>query len=339
MTAQVLGRFVREQRHERSTSSVVGLSRVVAFLRDREVISTPEPNASQLVLEAFRRYLREERRLAELTVVTSADVVRRFLAYREARGGLRLAELTVGDVHGFVLDEAHRLHRGSISPALDATRSFLRFLFATGVHERDLAGTLPSVTAMQHPTVPRAVDRATLTALLDSCDRSTTVGLRDFAILTLLSRLGLRAVEVAAMQLDDIIWRAGELTVHGKGGRTDQLPLPVDVGQALARYLKHGRPASLSRAVFLRIPAPAGPLSRNGVVFVSRSASRRAGLPVVGAHRLRHTAASQMLQAGASLSEVGQVLRHERDQTTTLYASVDPRGLKTVVRDWPGASS
>lgn len=161
------------------------------------------------------------------------------------------------------------------------------------------------------------------------------MGRRDFAILTLQARLGLRANEVAALRLDDIDWRAGELTISGKGGRRERLPLPADVGAALVDYLRHGRAGSTSRAVFLRVMAPPGPMSRNAVVMVSRTASRRAGVPIVGGHRLRHTAATEMLRAGASLREVGQVLRHGSDTTTAIYAKVDQAALALVVRGWP----
>lgn len=339
VTAEVIARFVRTGRVDRSTpgGAVPGLSMVVAFLRAEGVVPAPPLTPIEVVLVDFGVYLRVQRRLAPLTVVTRADAVRRFLLCREARGGLDLPGLTVRDVHEFVVVEATRLRRGSISPVLDAMRSFLRYLFATGVTARDLSATLPPVGAMRPPSMPRAVDSATLTAMLDSCDRRSPVGLRDFAILTVMVRLGLRANEIAAMRLDDVDWRAGEFVVHSKGGSTDRMPLPPDVGQALATYLRRGRPATTSRSVFLRACAPHGPLSRNGVVFVPRSASARAGLPVVGAHRLRHTAATQMLQAGASLREVGQVLRHDRDQTTARYAHVDPRVLTQLVRAWPGS--
>lgn len=339
VTPEVLARFVHADRAglPAPRGAVRGLAPVVAFLRAEGVVPAPQPTPIALVLADFGVYLRVQRRLTPLTVVTRSDAVRRFLGWRAARGELDLPGLTVRDVHDFVLAEASRLRRGSINPALDAMRSFLRYLFATGATARDLSTSLPPVVAMRPPSLPRAVDRATLTAMLDGCDRRTPVGLRDFAILTIMSRLGLRANEIAAMRLDDLDWRAGEFVVHSKGGSTDRLPLPPDVGEALATYLREGRPATTSRAVFLRAWAPDGPLSRNGVVFVPRTASTRAGLPVVGAHRLRHTAASQLLQAGASLREVGQVLRHDRDQTTALYAHVDPRVLAQVVRAWPGS--
>jgi site-specific recombinase XerD len=180
------------------------------------------------------------------------------------------------------------------------------------------------------------VDAATVAALLGSCDRCTAVGRRDFAVLTLMVRLGLRAGEVASLRLDDVDWKAAELVVRGKGGRLDRLPLPADVGEAVADYLCHGRRRSACRALFLRTCAPEGGMSAGSVVMVPRSASHRADLPVVvGAHRLRHTAATGMLRAGASLSEVAEVLRHRSESTTAIYAKVDRAALDLLVRPWP----
>jgi integrase/recombinase XerD len=194
---------------------------------------------------------------------------------------------------------------------------------------------VPSVAGSRFDGLPKAVDAAVLGALLASCDRSRPSGQRDFAILVLMSRLGLRAADIAALRLDDIDWRAGELELRGKGGRRDRLPLPGDVGEVLVEYLRFGRRPSTDRAVFLQARQPAVGMSRNAVVFVSRRASARAGLAVVGGHRLRHTAATEMLRHGASLREVGQVLRHNDDTTTAIYAKVDRASLSLVVRPWP----
>jgi site-specific recombinase XerD len=173
--------------------------------------------------------------------------------------------------------------------------------------------------------------------LLTSCDRSTSTGLRDFAILLLLVRLGLRAGEVAALSLDDLNWRQGELTVRGKGHRVDRLPLPGDVGQAIVDYLRRARPRTAQgRTVFVWVQAPHRALSSNAVTTVVANAGRRAGLGLIGAHRLRHTAATAMLQAGGSLTEIGQVLRHRRVLTTAVYAKVDQQALRLVARPWPG---
>lgn len=336
LTEEQVRRFVRSRTDGKST--VLRLATLLALLRELGAVPLAEPSTSEVVLDGFGEYLVKERRLASLTVTTRRDVIRRFLVWRSATGDMNLAGLTVVDVHAFVLHEAARLHRGSVAPMLDSMRSFLHYLFFAGVIDRDLAVTLPPVAQRRHPALPRAVDAATVEALFASCDQSTAVGQRDVAILTLLVRLGLRANEVALMTLDDIDWRAGELLVHGKGRRDERMPLPADVGGALAGYLRHGRPVCSHRAVFCRAVPPAGPLSRNGVVMVPRTASRRLGIPDIGAHRLRHTAATSMLDGGASWREVGQVLRHHRSQTTAIYASFGADGLRPLARSWPGAT-
>jgi integrase/recombinase XerD len=335
LTEEQVRRFARSRADGKGT--VLRLATLLVLLRELGVVPPPARSASEVVLDGFGEYLIRERRLASLTVTTRFDVIRRFLVWRSKTGDLNLAGLTVVDVHGFVLHEAARLHRGSVGPVLDSMRSFLRYLFFAGIIDRDLAVTLPPVALRRHPALPRAVDAATVATLFANCDRSTAAGLRDVAILTLLVRLGLRANEVASMTLDDIDWRAGELLVHGKGRRDERMPLPPDVGQALATYLRRGRPVCSHRAVFCRVVAPAGALSRNGVVMVPRTASRRAGIPEVGAHRLRHTAATSMLDGGASWREVGQVLRHHRSQTTAIYASSGADGLRQLARSWPRA--
>ena len=218
-------------------------------------------------------------------------------------------------------------------------RSFVRFLFVTGITASDLSGAVPSVRTSRFGALPIAVEPEVLAALLDSCQRSKPVGLRDEAILLLMSRLGLRASEIARLRLEDIDWRAGELEVCGKGARRDRLPLPHDVGSAIAAYLRGGRPTSSDRAVFLQVRgAPVG-MSRNAVVFVSRTASRRAGIAVVGGHRLRHFAASELLRSGSTIREVGQVLRQDDSTATAIYAKVDRRALSLAVRPFPGGAA
>jgi site-specific recombinase XerD len=150
----------------------------------------------------------------------------------------------------------------------------------------------------------------------------------------LLARMGLRSLEVANLKLDDVDWRRGEIVVHAKAHR-ECLPLPSDVGRALNAYL-HDRPRASCRSVFLTVLAPIEGLAASGIGCVVRRACRRAGLPPFGAHRLRHTVATQMLNAGASLAEVGQVLRHRDPQTTAIYAKVDQASLRSVAQCWPG---
>jgi site-specific recombinase XerD len=341
LTEPVLARFADARRREgyRRWRSRRSLRLMVDYLRRANAIppGRQEPgDPLEALLGAYRRYLVTERGLAPSTVAARMGVARRFLEPRVTAAGVDLQALAAGDVTGFLLAQA-RQRTAAVKPMTSPLRCLLRFLFVAGLVGRDLAGAVPAAAGPRLAPLPGAVDAATVTALLASCDRGRPVGQRDFAILTLLARLGLRAGEVAALQLDDIDWRAGTVVVQGKGGRRDQLPLPREAGEAIAFYLRHGRPVSACRAVFLRACGPAGPMTGHCVAAVSRSASRRAGLPVVGAHRLRHTAATEMLRHGATLPQVAEVLRHHSEDTTAIYAKVDRAALGLVVRPWPGA--
>jgi integrase/recombinase XerD len=215
-------------------------------------------------------------------------------------------------------------------------KALLRFLHATGRVSASLAAAAPAAAGWHGGELPRALEPGQVERLLASCDQRTASGLRDFAMLTLLWRLGLRAGEVAACRVGDVDWRAGEILIHGKGNRQEKLPLPVDVGEALADYCCRGRPHRRCQALFLQKTAPYGPLTRNAVSQAVRQACQRAGLPPVGAHRLRHTAATEMLRAGTSLAAIGQVLRHRDVATTAIYAKVDRIALRALARPWPG---
>ncbi|MCA1697369.1 MAG: site-specific integrase [Actinobacteria bacterium] len=287
------------------------------------------------LLEDYRRYLSVERGLCDHTVLDAYEpAARLFLAGRDGAGGLALERLCAADVSSFL---ARECPKRSVSGARDlvcALRSLLRYLHLAGLVETPLVWAVPSVADLRDRTLPRGLEPAAVRMLLASCDRRRLVGRRDYAILLLLTRLGLRAGEVAAIQLDDVDWRAGELLVRGKGSRQDVLPLPVDVGEAIVSYLRR-RPRCECRALFLRVTAPREGLNRCTVAWVVRAACKRAGLPRVGAHRLRHTAATEMLRAGASLPEIGQVLRHREQKTTAIYAKVDRKALRALARPWP----
>jgi integrase/recombinase XerD len=195
---------------------------------------------------------------------------------------------------------------------------------------------VPGVGAWRGAGLPRPLEPGELRRLLASCDRRTRIGRRDFAIVVLIGRLGLRCGEVAGLTFEDIDWRAGELLIYGKGRRDDRLPLPVDVGDAVSGYLRRGRPASaIGRVVFVRALAPHRAMGSAAISQVIARAGQRAGLGFVSAHRLRHTAATELLRAGASLPEIGQVLRHRRLISTAIYAKVDDRSLRQLVRPWP----
>ncbi len=213
-------------------------------------------------------------------------------------------------------------------------RCLLRYLRMVGLIELPLEWAVPGIADLRDRSLPRGLEPAVVAKLLASCDRRRTVGRRDYAILLLLCRLGLRRSEVARLTLGDLEWRAGELLVRGKGGRLDVLPLPVDVGEAIVSYLRR-RPRVDNRALFLRVHAPAGALRPSAVLSIVRAACRRAELPLVGAHQLRHTAATGMLRGGASLAQIGQVLRHRDQRTTARYAKVDRATLRKLARPWP----
>jgi integrase/recombinase XerD len=301
------------------------------------VAAVPTTDIERL-LARYRAYLTVERGLAATTAGLNVRLVRPFLVehvgQRENR--LELAELTAGDVGAFVVAQSARRSR-SIKRMVSALRSFLGFVYLEGSIDRPLSQAVPSPPGWTLTGLPKFLQQGQVAGLLDCCDLNTAIGRRDLAILTLLARLGLRAGEVAALGLDDIDWRRGELVVGGKGNRIDRLPLPADVGARIVDYLRDGRPSTAEgRSVFIRAQAPHRSLSSTGVTTVVAAAGRRAGLGTIGAHRLRHSVATAMLGAGGSLGEIGDVLRHRRAMTTAIYAKVDLEALRTLARPWPG---
>ena len=288
-------------------------------------------------LADYGRYLLEERGLTEHTVFARyVPAARLFLASRVGLDVSALERLNGADVSLFMVAECPKR---SVSAARDMTgglRSFLRYLYLTGRVPTALVWAVPTIADLRDSSLPRGLELSVVKRLLSSCDRRRTVGRRDYAILLLLLRLGLRAGEVAAITLDDIDWRAGELLVrNGKGRREERLPLPADVGEAIVSYL-HRRPRSGERALFLRVVAPAGAIRGSAVSAVVRLACKRAGVsPSIGSHALRYTAAIEMLRAGATLVEIGEVLRHQEPRTTARYARVDRKTLRRLARPWP----
>ncbi len=306
--------------------------------REVGVVATPTPAVAQRPLEEliadYGRYLLLERGLCPETVRDHEPVARLFLAGRERPDGLDLDRLCAADVSTFLTRECPKRSISGARDLLSTLRSLLRFLHLAGLTETSLEWAIPPVARLRNHTLARGLEPAVVRRLLGAPDRRTLVGRRDYAILLLLSRLGLRAGEVVSIQLEDIDWHGGLLLVRGKGGRHDELPLPVDVGEAIVSYLRR-RPRCESRALFLRVHAPRTGLHRSAITCAVRSACDRAGLPRVGAHRLRHTAATEMLRAGASLAEIGQVLRHRERMTTMIYAKVDCEALRALARPWP----
>lgn len=306
---------------------LVGLG-VVAVEQPR-----PASSPTDLLLACFDRYLLTERGLAAGTIEGYVTHARWFLD-RVPSG--RLAELSAGEVTGAVLCKA--ASGVSVSTAqyfVSALRAFLRFCFIEGLLGVDLSRAALSVTGRRRSSLPRGISTADARALLCSCDRRRALGRRDYAVIITLLRLGVRRGELARLTLDDIDWRAGELLIRGKGSRHDALPLPVDVGQAIAAYLRRGRPVSDRREVFLSARAPYEPIASGTVASTVRRACRRAGIAEVGAHRLRHTTACEMVSAGVPLVRIGQVLRHRSLQSTAIYARVDLEQLRPLAQPWP----
>ncbi|HUY08841.1 MAG TPA: site-specific integrase [Candidatus Dormibacteraeota bacterium] len=329
---------VRQQAGHGSLRSARGLMPLLNHLRGLGVVpESPPPlkRAVDALLDRYRGYLVQERGLAALTITSYERVARKFLRERLAGDDLDLSGLSAAEVTQFVLAESQCHSAASAKCWVTGLRSLLQFLYLDG-QTPPLMGAVPAVASWRGNYLPRALDAAQVIRLLDSCDLKTTVGQRDLAILTLLVRLGLRGGEVAALQLDDFDWRRGEVIIRGKGDRQERLPLPVDVGEVVSAYLVNARPTIECRHLFLRVLAPSGGITVDTVKSAVREACRRAGIHRVGPHRLRHTAATDMLRAGASLSEVGQVLRHRDLATTDIYARVHRTSLREVVRRWPG---
>ncbi len=312
------------------------LEPLLGYLRGIGVVPTPPPVVDDSPVGRFVReyaaYLRRERGLAASTIRARADFARRFVLRERPR--LDWAQLSAAEVTGFVLRRSQQSSIPSCKHTVTHLRSLLRFLHVQGATAHDLASCVPAVAGWRLSGLPKALDASQTDALLRSFDRSPA-GLRDAAIVRLLLRLGLRAAEVAALDLDDVDWRSGELAVQGKGRHESRLPLSPDVGRALAAYLRRGRPRASARSLFLRSHAPHTQIRPGAVSHLAQTALRRAGVAAGGAHLLRHTAATQLLRRGASLPEIAHVLRHRHIDTTAIYAKVDLDSLGALVRPWP----
>jgi integrase/recombinase XerD len=289
----------------------------------------------------YEGFLSSERGLARSTVVGYLSIARRLLTERCGNKGPCPRNLCPADLHRFILREGQRVSRTHARTTVTALRSFLRFLHQRGAIKTDLAAALLGVAHWRFSHVPKSLSPEQVEQLLRSCDRSTPAGQRDYAILLLLARLGLRGGEVLAMTLDDLDWEHGEMVVRGKGQRLERLPLPRDVGTALVNYLRHVRPACPARHVFIRLRAPLHRLRLTAICCVVRRALKRAGLnpDFKGAHLLRHSLATTMLRRGASLGEIGQILRHKQPTTTQIYAKVDIKALRGIALPWMGGAS
>lgn len=343
LTAEQSEKFLRvcRSRGRRFPKSAEGLGPLLGYLRGIGVappLGLSKGSVSDELVERFGRYLAGERGLAAGTIVGYQHAALLFLAALD-NAGRDVEDITPADVNGFVLAQHARRSVASTKNVVTGLRSLMRFLFVEGITPSSLAGAVPTVAGWGGGSLPRGIDARSVKRLLASCDRRTAQGRRDFAVLTLLVRLGMRAGEVVALELGDIDWHGGEITVRGKGNRVECLPLPVDVGNAMARYARRGRPRSEDRAFFLRVIAPHRGLTISAINVIVHRACDRAGLASIGTHRLRHTVASELLHRGAGLAEIGQVLRHRSLASTAIYAKVDTDALSQLARPWPGSAA
>jgi site-specific recombinase XerD len=291
------------------------------------------------LVDEYRDWLLGERGLAPSTVRGSAGHARRFLTERVSPGDPRgVHGITAAEVNGFLLRECARVSTGTAGRCTYWLRSLLRYLAVRGLATPGLADAVPRVARWRDATIPQFPARLDIDRLLAACDRDQPAGARDFAVLVLLARLGLRAVEVSRLRLADLDWRAGKITVNGKAHRRDELPLPGDVGEAIAAHLEHRGRRPGEPHVFLTVHAPIRQLDPSGVRTIVRNACRRARVDRMSAHRLRHALASDLLREGASMIDIGQVLRHNQLESTAIYAKVDLVRLRLAASPWPGES-
>jgi site-specific recombinase XerD len=350
LTESLIGEFLGPLRaggRNRVWFSPTSERQLVGYLRRLGLV--PEPpmpvvsDPLELLIGEFVEYLERERGLESdsTSVYEYGRITRLFLSGRLDPDGGGLDRLTAGAVSAFVLAECPRRSYRMSRALVSSLRGLLRFLFLEGLTASDLTGAVPGVARWRGASLPMALPAEHVARILASCDRTTSVGRRDFAILTMLSRLGVRACEVARLELSDIDWRAGEFVVRGKQDRHERVPLPWDVGEALVDYLRHGRPDREDPHLFLKARAPFGPLTGGdgAIGMLARAACERAGLEPVGVHRLRHTVATEVLRAGAPLEEIASLLRHRRHATTVIYAKVDWERLRALARPWPGSLS
>ena len=340
----VLDRFWRHPLRVRKRLRKAPAGQVLLTLLRKARVTPPcgdisRTPAQHLALR-YRRYLVEERGLSDWTVDGYGRHIQRFVTYQFGAGAAPPSQIRARDVLEYVLRNARTHTPQQTKNVVTAVRSFLRFLHYQGLIRTDLASVVPAVAHWRMTGLPKHLPAEAVHQVLDRCDQTTPDGQRDYAILLLLARLGLRAGEVVALQLEDVDWDNAQITIRSKKGRGwARMPLPTEVGKALARYLRHGRPACTCRHVFVRSVAPHVGFTPSGYIsYLTRRALLKAGVKSVrtGAHVFRHGLATAMLHQGASLDEIGQVLRHQDPNTTAIYAKVDIDALRRLAVPWPG---
>lgn len=347
LSEQTIHRYLqsRHQRFRPRRDDAAIMRRLVQLLRAHrflpEEATRPPDNPRQQIENDYDRYLSEERGLSVATRVNYRLFIQRFLSFQYGDNPACLADLNADNVVQFILNQAKRLSSKRAALMVSALRSFFRYLHYRGDITKDLAACVPTIPNCQFSTLPKFLQPGQVQQVLSQCDRRTAQGRRDYAILLLLARLGLRACEIVSLTLDDIHWQIGEISIQGKGNRSALLPLPPDVGQAIADYLEKDRPTCSTRSVFIRMKAPrVGFANSEAISTIVARTLKRAGIdsPHTGTHLFRHTLATEMLRRGAALTDIALLLRHSSINTTALYAKVDLTALRTLAQPWPGGA-
>ena len=342
---RVLDRYLawRARRQTIQPGDRAALKRLLSVLRETNQIPlalTPPRLPEDEIFQKFADTLQQERGLAPKSIVRHLPIIRRFLREVCPGGASDLGRIRQEDVIRYVERHARDASAASGKAMCWALRAFLRYLYCKGLNPLALAGCVPSIRRWRQASLPTYLSAAQVQKVLDGCDQTTALGRRDYAIILMLARLGLRANEVATLTLDDIDWRTGTMRIYAKGRQYTRMPMTVEIGAALVAILRHDRLGSSSRHVFLRILAPhRGFASGRAVTMIAKAALERAGIRGFahqGAHLFRHSLATELLGAGATLSQIGQLLRHEHHDTTRIYAKVDIEALRAMSVSWPG---
>jgi len=342
-----INKFIRhrKKRNHLHRGDQFTFKQFIVFLRDKGVLSAVTPKIKdseiQRIENNFTQYLQQERGLSQATLDNYLPTVRRFLTERFRSKKIIFDKLCPQDISRFILRYAHTMSPGRAQLMTSALRSFFRFLHVRGEIDIDLAAAVPTVARWRFSGIPKFLKPEQVKRVLQGCDKNTATGQRNYAILLLLARLGLRAGEIVHLELDDIFWEVSELIVRGKSNREERLPLPHDVGQAIATYLRNSRPHCSSRKAFIRMIAPhQGFSSSVAVCNIVQRSLEHAGINIgfKGAHLFRHTLAANMLRGGASIAEIGEILRHQLPNTTEIYTKVDLKALHTIALPWPGGA-
>jgi integrase/recombinase XerD len=319
------------------------LRELLIWLREQNIVPKPTIRKGKFdyILKGYTQYLKHERGLSTVTVESYVRIIHCFLCKRFPKSEVLLKNLTSAEINKFVFEQTKVYSLGYVKKITTALRSFLIYLLFSGDVKVNLAASIPTVADRSQVELPKYLPTEDVNKLLRSCDQTRAVGIRDYALLILMARLGLRTKEILKITLDDINWETGILTVHGKGGYQEQLPIPKDVGQAIGAYLKKVRPKCDMRGLFVSTKGPIKELTRNSLCSMVRHTCQRVGLspPHQGPYLLRHSLATRMLREGVTMREIAEILRHRSLNTTRIYAKVDLKSLREIAKPWPEIKS